>query len=104
MIEITDAEFDGATGKGNVLVDFWAAWCGPCRMVAPILEQLSQAYDGKVLFLKMNVDENQSTPQAMNVRGIPTILLMKDGVVVDTLTGAAPMEYYVEHLATAFGV
>ncbi len=77
---------------GLVLVDFWAVWCGPCRMIAPTVEALANEYHGKAKVGKVNVDENQSTPQRYGIRGIPTLLLFKDGQVQEQLVGAASRE------------
>ncbi len=75
-----------------VLVDFWAEWCGPCRMVAPVLEDLADEYDGKVRFLKLNVDENQDVAREYEIYSIPTLLLFKNGQVVGQHIGAAPKD------------
>ncbi len=72
------------------LVDFWAPWCGPCRMVAPIVEELSQEYDGQMVFTKLNVDEAPNVTMQYRIRSIPTILLFKDGEIADTVVGAVP--------------
>ncbi len=73
-----------------VLVDFWAPWCAPCRAIAPHVEALAEEYSGQVTVGKMNIDENRNTPQKYNVRGIPTLLLFKDGAVIDQLVGGFP--------------
>ncbi len=86
---VTDDSFaaDVDQSKGLVLVDFWAVWCGPCQMVAPVLEQLAGEYDGKARILKLDVDSNQRTSMKYNVRSIPSILFFKDGKHVDTVVG-----------------
>ncbi|EOT47112.1 MULTISPECIES: thioredoxin [Enterococcus] len=85
---ITDATFAEETDKGLVLIDFWATWCGPCRMQAPILDQLSNEYDEDALkIVKMDVDENPETPSSFGIMSIPTLLLKKDGEVVEKLVG-----------------
>jgi thioredoxin 1 len=91
-MEVTDATFQDEVEKhdGLAIVDFWATWCGPCRMVAPILDQLSQEYDGKVKITKLDVDSNIQTATRFNVRSIPTLLFFKDGKVVDQIIGAVP--------------
>ena len=90
IIQVTDADFDELVLKSDlpVLVDFWAAWCGPCRAIAPIIDQLAEEYDGKVKIAKMNVDENPATPGRFGIRAIPTLILFKDGKVVEQITGA----------------
>ncbi len=91
-ITVTDDNFQDeiAGSSGLAMVDFWAAWCGPCRLVAPIVEQLAQDYAGKVKVGKLDVDANQQTAAQFNVRSIPTILFFKDGQLVDTVVGAVP--------------
>ena len=84
----TDSNFETETQKGVVLVDFWAEWCGPCRRIAPIVEQLASEYDGRATIGKMNVDDNPNIPtNRFMVRGIPTLIVLKDGELVDTLVG-----------------
>lgn len=91
---VSDATFDTDVLKSTlpVLVDFWAPWCGPCKAMLPIMEELSTEYDGKVNFVKMNVDENMSVPGQYNVMSIPTFLLVKDGNVVDSFVGMKSKE------------
>ena len=85
---ITDATFEEETSQGLVLIDFWATWCGPCRMQAPILEQLSEEYDeDEVKIVKMDVDENPETARAFGIMSIPTLLFKKDGQVVKQVAG-----------------
>jgi thioredoxin 1 len=99
-ITITDDNFEQEVLKSDVpvIVDFWAAWCGPCRMIAPIMEDLAQEYDGKVKIAKLDVDENQQTAVKYGVRSIPTVLYFKDGAVADTVIGAVPKQMFVEKL------
>lgn len=91
-VEVTDATFDGEVAKaeGLVLVDFWAAWCGPCRMIAPTLDALAKDYVGRVKVAKLDVDANQQTTMRFNVRSIPTVAFFKGGRHVDTVVGVVP--------------
>ena len=91
-LHITDAEFEEKVLKSDipVIVDFWAPWCGPCRMVAPILDKVAKAYDGKLLVAKVNTDENVEWAQKYNVRGIPTMLFVHNGEVIHQQVGALP--------------
>jgi thioredoxin 1 len=88
--EITDASFKDETSQGIVLVDCWAEWCGPCRMVGPVLEELSKEMGDKVSIKKLNVDDNQNVAQDLGIQSIPTLLLYKDGLLVDKVIGALP--------------
>lgn len=90
IINVTDANFEEEVLKaeGPVLVDYWAAWCGPCKMIAPILEEVSKEYDGKLKIAKLNIDENPDTPRKYGVRGIPTLTVFKNGNVEATKVGA----------------
>ncbi|MDD1966234.1 thioredoxin TrxA [Pseudomonas putida] len=87
---VSDASFDADVLKaqGPVLVDFWAEWCGPCKMIAPVLDDIAGTYEGKLTIAKLNIDENQETPAKHGVRGIPTLMLFKDGEVAATKVGA----------------
>ncbi|EFR69046.1 thioredoxin [Enterococcus faecium P1123] len=90
---ITDKTFNEETDKGLVLIDFWATWCGPCRMQAPILDQLEQEYDEEEFRIaKMDVDENPETPQQFGIMSIPTLMLKKDGQVVEKAVGVHSKE------------
>jgi len=87
---VTDADFENTVLKSSipVLVDFWAPWCGPCRAVGPIIDELADEFSGKVLVLKMNVDENPTTPTKYGIRAIPTLIIFKGGEVLEQITGA----------------
>ena len=89
---VTDQSFqtDVLDSRTPVVVDFWAEWCGPCRMIAPSLEELASEYDGKVTVAKMNIDENPQTPTRYGVRGIPTLMIFRNGQVAATKIGALP--------------
>jgi thioredoxin 1 len=90
-VEVTDANFDEVLRNHPlVLVDFWAEWCAPCRMIAPILEELAQEYEGKLLVAKLDVDENPKTAMRFRVMSIPTVILFKNGQPVEVLVGAQP--------------
>ena len=92
VLHINDADFESIVVNSDipVLLDFWAPWCGPCKMIAPVLDELAPEFEGKVKIVKMNVDDNQTTPAQFGVRSIPTLLLIKNGQVVATQVGALP--------------
>ena len=89
-LQVSDASFEEEILKSDIpaLVDFWAAWCGPCRAIAPVVEELARDYQGKVKVAKMNVDENAKTPAKYGIRAIPTLIILKGGQVVEQITGA----------------
>lgn len=90
-VVVTDADFEETISKYPVVVvDFWAVWCGPCKMMEPVIAELQQTYQGKVVFGKMNVDENPVTPSKFGIMAIPTLLVFKDGEMVEQLQGAMP--------------
>lgn len=97
-ITMSDADFREHIKEGLVLVDFWAPWCGPCRMVGPIIEELASDYAGKVKVGKVNVDDNQSAAMTYRVMSIPTVMLFKDGEPVETIIGAVPKGAYQQKI------
>jgi thioredoxin 1 len=94
ILEVTDANFDQEVLKSEqpVLIDFWATWCGPCRALAPVVDEIAKSYQGKVKVAKMDVDRNTATPQRYGVRGIPTLLVFKGGQVQEQIVGFVPKE------------
>ncbi|APG24656.1 MULTISPECIES: thioredoxin [Syntrophotalea] len=92
VVHLSDSNFEADVLKSSVpvLVDFWASWCGPCKAIAPAIEELAEQFDGQVKIAKINVDENPATPSNYGVRGIPTLILFKDGAIVDQVVGAVP--------------
>ena len=100
IIEITDENFkkEVLESEKPVLVDFWAPWCGPCRMVAPIIEQVAENMDGKIKFAKLNTDENQKTARDFQIMAIPTLMIFKDGKEIDRIIGYKPKDQLEEQL------
>lgn len=103
VVTVTDANFDSEVLKSDlpVLVDFWAAWCGPCRMVAPIIEELSSDYSGKVKFAKLDVDANPQKATQFNIRSIPNMIVFRGGRAVDSIVGAMPKAAIAQRLDAA---
>ncbi|MEH7236255.1 thioredoxin [Bacillus sp. JJ1562] len=102
ITNVTDQSFDTATKEGLVLADFWAPWCGPCKMIAPVLEELDTEIGDKVKIVKLDVDDNQETAAKFGVMSIPTLLVFKNGEVVDKVVGYQPKEALAERLANHY--
>jgi thioredoxin 1 len=102
-VELTSSNFDETVKEGVTLVDFWAPWCGPCRMIAPVIEELAEEYEGKATIAKVNTDEEQDLAVKFGIRSIPSILFFKDGQVVDQMVGAASKQAFAEKLDSLIG-
>lgn len=100
IMQVTDDTFEAEIMKSELpaMVDFWAEWCGPCKMVGPVVEELSKTYAGKVKIAKMDVDKNRQTPAKFGIRNIPTLILFKGGEVAHTIIGAQPKSYIEDEL------
>ncbi len=101
IVQVSDDTFDSEVLKASVpvLIDFWAPWCGPCRAIAPIVDQLATEYAGKLKIVKMNVDDNPRTPANYGVRGIPNLILFKDGQVQQQIVGAVPKAHLIKAIS-----
>ena len=97
-IELTAGNFEETVGSGLAVVDFWAPWCGPCRMLGPIIEEVAADFEGKAIVGKVDVDNNQQVSVDYGIRNIPTVLIFKNGEVVDKIVGVAPKEVIAEKL------
>lgn len=106
VLNISDNNFQDTIKEGLVLVDFWAPWCGPCKILGPVLEEMDEIFNGKLTIAKMNVDENQITPQRFEIMSIPTMILFKDGQPVEKVMGFQPkeiMEMYLQEKINEHG-
>lgn len=103
IVEVSDGSFDTEVLQAPqpVLIDFWAPWCGPCKAIAPVVEELSRDYAGKLKVVKMNVDDNPQTPSKYGVRGIPNLIIFKGGQVQDQIVGAVPKAHLVKAIDRA---
>ena len=97
-VELTASNFEATVAEGVTMVDFWAPWCGPCRMIAPVIEELAADFEGKATIAKVNTDEQQDLAVKFGIRSIPSILFFKDGEVVDQMVGAASKDAFAEKI------
>jgi thioredoxin 1 len=97
-VELTNATFDATVAEGVSVVDFWAPWCGPCRMIAPVIEELAEDFEGKANICKVNTDEEQEIAVKFGIRSIPTVMFFKDGQVVDQIVGAVGKEVFTSKI------
>jgi thioredoxin 1 len=97
-VELSNDSFDATIAEGVTMVDFWAPWCGPCRMIAPVVEELAEDFEGKATIAKVNTDEEQEISVKYGIRSIPSILFFKDGEMVDQMVGAASKETFAEKI------
>ena len=102
-IELTSSNVDATIKEGISLVDFWAPWCGPCRMIAPVIEELAEEYEGKANICKVNTDEEQEIAARYGIRSIPTLIFFKDGEIVDQVVGAASKQAFTQKLDALIG-
>ena len=100
--ELTDLNFDKEVSKGNWVVDFWAEWCGPCRMMAPHFEAAAKSMKGKINFAKVNVEENMQTAEQFGIMSIPTIIFFKEGEILDKVSGAMSKDSIINHADSTF--
>ena len=97
-VELNNSNFDATIAEGVTMVDFWAPWCGPCRMVAPVIEELAEDFEGKATIAKVNTDEEQGIAVKYGIRSIPSILFFKDGEMVDQMVGAASKDAFADKI------
>ncbi|OGQ83502.1 MAG: thioredoxin [Deltaproteobacteria bacterium RIFCSPLOWO2_12_FULL_60_19] len=105
VLQVSDADFEAEVIRSNlpVLIDFWAPWCGPCKVIAPVVEELAGEYQGRLKVAKMNVDDNPLTPSRYGVRGIPNLIIIKGGVVKEQIVGAAPKAKLIQAIDNVIG-
>ncbi|MGM0510082.1 MAG: thioredoxin [Thermoplasmatota archaeon] len=105
ILTVTDEEFDDLISKNeNVIVDLWATWCAPCKAVEPVIEDLAEKYDGKIVFAKVNIEENNKTPSQYGIQAIPAFLFFRNGDVVDQVKGAVPASVFEEKIHTNYEI